>query len=128
MEKRFGTVLCNNLSDDEYNLLQERTREMIDVDEYKIVITSGRSDCNNLSDSTAIFYFYKPHVLDLILKAFEGRFYQLYRIGEKEPFGEGVVDNLIYNNWSDLKCPSICQFCFLRKDILGDRWGCKKFK
>lgn len=129
MEKKFGTVLCDNLSNDEYNLLQERTHKMDDVDEYKIVITSCRSDSDILLESEnpiAIFYFYRPFELDLILKAFEGQFYHLFRIGEEEPFCKGVLDNHIYDNWANTDCYGFCQFCFLRKDIPGSQWGCKK--
>ena len=122
MEKKFSGILFDNLTDKEYEDLRKMKRRR-KFSQYKIIITSDRCDYDNLSelaDNPALgkrvgtFYFSNPNELELILKAFEGLFYQLFKIGETERMGGGVMDDLVYEDWWDEECGEVCECCFLR--------------
>lgn len=95
MEKKFSGLLFNNLTDTEYTKLRKMKRKR-KHSRYKIVITSDRCDYDDLSElmnypelgkRVGTFYFNYPEELELILKAFEGLFYQLFKINETERMG-----------------------------------------
>ena len=122
MKKNFGIVVCDNLTDEEYELLRKMKRKHV-ADKYKIIITCERKDYDDLmhygnhpeeGTSVGTFYFHNPDQLDLIVKAFEGLFYQMFVIGETERFGGGIVDDLIYEDWWNEGCCQVCECCFLR--------------
>lgn len=126
MKKFFSNLICDNLSDTEYARLRELKRQQktkTNPSKFKIIITQDRRDYDNLSElmnypergsRVGTFYFTNPDDLDLILKAFEGLFYQLFAVGETERFGGGVVDYSIYEDWWDTECIGVCENCFLR--------------
>ena len=122
MEKKFSGILFDNLTDKEYEDLRKMKRRR-KFNQYKIIITSDRCDYDNLSelaDNPALgtrvgtFYFSNPNEFELILKAFEGLFYQLFKIGITDRMGGGVVDDLVYEDWWDEECGKVCECCFLR--------------
>ena len=122
MEKKFSGLLFDNLTDKEYEVLRKMKRRR-KISQYKIIITSDRCDYDNLSEladdpslgkRVGTFYFSNPNELEVILKAFEGLFYQLFKINEAERMGGGVVDDLIYEDWWDEECCTVCECCFLR--------------
>ena len=122
MEKKFSGILFDNLTDKEYEDLRKMKRRR-KFSQYKIIITSDRCDYDNLSelaDNPALgkrvgtFYFSNPNELELILKAFEGLFYQSFKIGTTDRMGGGVVDDLVYEDWWDEECCEVCECCFLR--------------
>ena len=92
----------------------------------KIIITSDRCDYDNLSElmnypelgkRVGTFYFSYPNELELILKAFEGLFYQLFKIDETKRMGSGVMDDLVFEDWWDEECCEVCECCFLRGSV-----------
>ena len=106
MEKKFSGLLFNNLTDTEYTNLRKMKRKR-KYSRYKIIITSDRCDYDDLSElmnypelgkRVGTFYFNYPEELELILKAFEGLFYQLFKINETERMGGGVMDDLVFEN------------------------------
>ena len=122
MEKKFSGLLFDNLTDTEYANLRKMKRRR-KISQYKIIITSDRCDYDNLSEladdpslgkRVGTFYFSNPNELELILKAFEGLFYQLFKIGTTDRMGGGVVDDLVYEDWWDEECGEVCECCFLR--------------
>ena len=122
MEKKFSGLLFDNLTDKEYEDLRKMKRRR-KFSQYKIIITSDRCDYDNLSEladnpelgkRVGTFYFSNPNELELILKAFEGLFYQLFKIGATDRMGGGVVDDLVYEDWWDEECCEVCECCFLR--------------
>ena len=122
MEKKFSGLLFDNLTDTEYANLRKMKRKRRHS-EYKIVITSDRCDYDDLSElmnhpelgkRVGTFYFNYPGELELILKAFEGLFYQLFKISETYCMGGGVVDDLVFEHWWDEECCTVCGCCFLR--------------
>lgn len=122
MEKKFSGLLFNNLTDKEYEDLRKMKRRR-KFSQYKIIITSDRCDYDDLSElmnypelgkRVGTFYFNYPEELELILKAFEGLFYQLFKINETDRMGGGVVDDLVYEDWWDEECGKVCEYCFLR--------------
>ena len=122
MEKKFSGLLFDNLTDKEYEDLRKMKRRR-KISQYKIIITSDRCDYDNLSEladdpslgkRVGTFYFNYPGELELILKAFEGLFYQLFKINETERMGSGVVDDLVFEDWWDEECCTVCGCCFLR--------------
>ena len=140
MEKKFSGILFDNLTDKEYEDLRKMKRRR-KFSQYKIIITSDRCDYDNLSEladnpelgkRVGTFYFSNPNELELILKAFEGLFYQLFKINETERMGSGVVDDLVYEDWWDEECGKVCEYCFLRgstKEVDGKHYyTCKKGK
>ena len=140
MEKKFSGLLFNNLTDTEYTNLRKMKRKR-KHSMYKIVITSDRRDYDDLSElmnypelgkRVGTFYFNYPEELELILKAFEGLFYQLFKINETERMGSGVMDDLVFEDWWDEECCTVCGCCFLRgsiKEVNGKYYyTCKKGK
>ena len=140
MEKKFSGLLFDNLTDTEYAKLRKMKRRR-KISQYKIIITSDRCDYDNLSEladdpslgkRVGTFYFNYPGELELILKAFEGLFYQLFKINETERMGSGVVDDLVFEDWWDEECCEVCECCFLRgstKELDGKSYyTCKKGK
>ena len=140
MEKKFSGLLFDNLTDTEYTNLRKMKRKR-KHSKYKIVITSDRRDYDDLSElmnypelgkRVGTFYFNHPEELELILKAFEGLFYQLFKINETERMGSGVVDDLVFEDWWDEECCEVCECCFLRgstKELDGKSYyTCKKRK
>ena len=122
MEKKFSGLLFDNLTDKEYEDLRKMKRKR-KISQYKIIITSDRCDYDNLSEladdpslgkRVGTFYFSNPNELELILKAFEGLFYQLFKINETERMGSGVMDDLVFEDWWDEECCTVCGCCFLR--------------
>ena len=122
MEKKFSGLLFDNLTDKEYEDLRKMKRRR-KFSQYKIIITSDRCDYDNLSEladnpasgkRVGTFYFSNPNELELILKAFEGLFYQLFKIDTICRMGGGVVDDLVYEDWWDEECCEVCECCFLR--------------
>lgn len=122
MEKKFSGLLFDDLTDTEYEDLRKMKRRR-KISQYKIIITSDRCDYDNLSEladdpslgkRVGTFYFSNPNELELILKAFEGLFYQLFKINETERMGSGVVDDLVFEDWWDEECCTVCGCCFLR--------------
>ena len=122
MEKKFSGILFDNLTGKEYEDLRKMKRRR-KFSQYKIIITSDRCDYDNLSEladnpelgkRVGTFYFSNPNELELILKAFEGLFYQLFKIGATDRMGGGVVDDLVYEDWWDEECGEVCECCFLR--------------
>ena len=122
MEKKFSGLLFNNLTDKEYEDLRKMKRRR-KFSQYKIIITSDRCDYDDLSElmnypelgkRVGTFYFSNPNELELILKAFEGLFYQLFKIDTICRMGGGVVDDLVYEDWWDEECCEVCECCFLR--------------
>ena len=122
MEKKFSGLLFDNLTDKEYEDLRKMKRRR-KISQYKIIITSDRCDYDDLSElmnypelgkRVGTFYFSYPDELELILKAFEGLFYQLFKIGTTDRMGGGVVDDLVYEDWWDEECGKVCEYCFLR--------------
>ena len=122
MEKKFSGLLFDNLTDKEYEDLRKMKRKR-KISQYKIIITSDRCDYDDLSEladdpslgkRVGTFYFSNPNELELILKAFEGLFYQLFRVGATDRMGGGVVDDLVYEDWWDEECGKVCEYCFLR--------------
>ena len=110
MEKKFSGLLFNNLTDTEYTNLRKMKRKR-KYSRYKIIITSDRRDYDDLSElmnypelgkRVGTFYFNYPEELELILKAFEGLFYQLFKINETERMGGGVMDDLVFEDWWEL--------------------------
>ena len=140
MEKKFSGLLFDNLTDTEYANLRKMKRRR-KISQYKIIITSDRCDYDNLSEladdpslgkRVGTFYFNYPGELELILKAFEGLFYQLFKINETERMGSGVMDDLVFEDWWDEECCTVCECCFLRgstKEVDGKYYyTCKKGK
>ena len=140
MEKKFSGLLFDNLTDKEYEDLRKMKRRR-KISQYKIIITSDRCDYDNLSEladdpslgkRVGTFYFSNPNELELILKAFEGLFYQLFKINETERMGSGVMDDLVFEDWWDEECCTVCECCFLRgstKEVDGKYYyTCKKGK
>ena len=140
MEKKFSSLLFDNLTDTEYAKLRKMKRRR-KISQYKIIITSDRCDYDNLSEladdpslgkRVGTFYFNYPGELELILKAFEGLFYQLFKINETERMGSGVMDDLVFEDWWDEECCTVCEYCFLRgstKEVDGKYYyTCKKGK
>ena len=140
MEKKFSGLLFDNLTDKEYEDLRKMKRRR-KFSQYKIIITSDRCDYDNLSEladdpslgkRVGTFYFSNPNELELILKAFEGLFYQLFKINETERMGSGVMDDLVFEDWWDEECCTVCECCFLRgstKEVDGKYYyTCKKGK
>ena len=140
MEKKFSGLLFNNLTDTEYTKLRKMKRKR-KYSRYKIIITSDRCDYDDLSElmnypelgkRVGTFYFNYPEELELILKAFEGLFYQLFKISETYCMGGGVVDDLVFEHWWDEECCTVCACCFLRgsiKEVNGKYYyTCKKGK
>lgn len=140
MEKKFSGLLFDNLTDKEYEDLRKMKRRR-KISQYKIIITSDRCDYDNLSEladdpslgkRVGTFYFNYPGELELILKAFEGLFYQLFKISEMERMGSGVMDDLVFEDWWDEECCTVCECCFLRgstKEVDGKYYyTCKKGK
>ena len=87
MEKKFAGLIFDNLTDNEYEQLRKMKRKKKNS-QYKIIITSDRCDYDDLSElancpelgkRVGTFYFSYPEKLELILKAFEGLFYQLFK-------------------------------------------------
>ena len=122
MEKKFSGLLFNNLTDKEYEDLRKMKRRR-KFSQYKIIVTSDRCDYDDLSElmnypelgkRVGTFYFNYPEELELILKAFEGLFYQLFKINETERMGGGVMDDLVFEDWLDEECGKVCEYCFLR--------------
>ena len=140
MEKKFSGLLFNNLTDTEYTNLRKMKRKR-KYSRYRIIITSDRRDYDDLSElmnypelgkRVGIFYFNYPEELELILKAFEGLFYQLFKINETERMGGGAMDDLVFEDWWDEECCEVCECCFLRgltKELDGKSYyTCKKGK
>ena len=140
MENKFAGLIFDNLTDNEYEQLRKMKRKRKNS-QYKIIITSDRCDYDNLSEladdpslgkRVGTFYFNYPGELELILKAFEGLFYQLFKINETERMGSGVMDDLVFEDWRDEECCTICGCCFLRgstKELDGKSYyTCKKGK
>ena len=122
MEKKFSGLLLDNLTDKEYEDLRKMKRRR-KFSQYKIIITSDRCDYDDLSElmnypelgkRVGTFYFNYPEELELILKAFEGLFYQLFKINETERMGGGVMDDLVFEDWWDEECGKVCEYCFPR--------------
>ena len=122
MEKKFSGLLFDNLTDKEYEDLRKMKRRR-KISQYKIIITSDRCDYDNLSEladdpslgkRVGTFYFSNPNELELILKAFEGLFYQLFKINETDCMGSGVMDDLVFEDWWDEECCTVCECCCLR--------------
>ena len=122
MEKKFSGLLFDDLTDKEYANLRKMKRRR-KFSQYKIIITNDRCDYDNLSEladdpslgkRVGTFYFNYPGELELILKAFEGLFYQLFKINETERMGGGVMDDLVFEDWWDEECCGVCECCFLR--------------
>lgn len=130
--------ICDNLTDDEFETLRKlkrRNRSIRNPSRYKIIITSEKADYDNLmeyaeyperGERIGTFYFNNPDQLDLICKAFEGLFYQLFRVDETERMGYGVFEDAVFEDWWNEECCQVCKFCFLRKNINADVWGCRK--
>ena len=140
MEKKFSGLLFNDLTDEEYANLRKMKRKR-KYSRYKIIITSDRCDYDDLSElmnypelgkRVGTFYFNYPRELELILKAFEGLFYQLFKINGTERMGGGVMDDLVFEDWWDEECCEVCECCFLRgstKELDGKSYyTCKKRK
>lgn len=140
MENKFAGLIFDNLTDNEYEQLRKMKRKKKNS-QYKIIITSDRCDYNDLSELSnypelgkrvGTFYFNYPEELELILKAFEGLFYQLFKINETERMGGGVMDDLVFEDWWDEECCEVCEGCFLRsstKEVDGKfYYTCKKGK
>ena len=140
MEKKFSGLLFDNLTDKEYEDLRKMKRRR-KISQYKIIITSDRCDYDNLSEladdpslgkRVGTFYFSNPNELELILKAFEGLFYQLFKISATDCMGSGVMDDLVFEDWWDEECCTVCECCFLRgstKEVDGKYYyTCKKGK
>lgn len=131
-DKCFGGIVCDNITDAEYKILRKMKHRKI-YGKYKIVITSDRCDYDDIHElanypergkRVGTFYFSKPDELDLVVKAFEGLFYQLFKIGETERFDGGVLDSYVYEGWLDIECPQVCEFCFLRNKLIDENWTC----
>ena len=126
MRKLFNELERDNLSDEEYLSLRKmrrKKRTKSNPSEYKIIITGDRCDYDNLSElanhpergkRVGTFYFSTPNQLELILKAFEGLFYQLYKLDNTERMGAGVMDSYVFEDWWDEPCGGVCECCFLR--------------
>ena len=138
MEKKFAGLIFDNLTDNEYEQLRKMKCKKKNS-QYKIIITSDRCDYDDLSElmnypelgkRVGTFYFYYPEELELILKAFEGLFYQLFKINETERMGGGVMDDLIFEDWWDEECCEVGEGCCLRgstKELDGrSYYTCKK--
>lgn len=135
MKKKFGKIIFEDLTDEEYVKLQKMRRKRKKT-QYKIIITSDRRDYDDLSElmnnpelgsRVGTFYFNRPEELELILKAFEGLFYQLFKIDEAERMGGGVMDYQVFDDWWNEECCKVCENCFLRVNE-GDYFGCMKKK
>lgn len=122
MEKKFADLIFDNLTDNEYEQLRKMKRKKKNS-QYKITITGDRCDYDDLSElanypelgkRVGSFYFNHPEELELILKAFEGLFYQLFKINKTERMGGGIVDDLVFEDWWDEECCGVCECCFLR--------------
>lgn len=130
--------VCDNLKDDEFVTLlklKRRNRSIRNPSKYKIDITSEKADYDNLmeyaeyperGERIGTFYFNNPDQLDLICKAFEGLFYQLFRVDKTERMGYGVFDDAVFEDWWNEECCHVCKYCFLRKNINADVWGCRR--
>ena len=128
----------DKLTENEYTILRNlkrRNKSISNRSKYKIIITSEKADYDNLMEYAeypergiriGTFYFRNPDQLELILKAYEGLFYQLFCVDETERIGYGVFDASVFEDWLDEKCCRVCGCCFLRKDVDGDEWGCMK--
>ena len=140
MEKKFAGLIFDNLTDNEYEQLRKMKCKKKNS-QYKIIITSDRRNYDDLSElmnypelgkRVGTFYFNYPEELELILKAFEGLFYQLFKINETERMGGGVMDDLVFEDWWDEECCEVCGCCFLRgstKEVDGKfYYTCKKGK
>ena len=122
MEKKFAGLIFDNLTNDEYEKLRKMKHKKVNS-QYRIIITGDRCDyddlcelsnCPELGKRVGTFYFTYPKELELILKAFEGLFYQLFKIDKTERMGGGIVDNLIFEDWWNEECCLVCECCFLR--------------
>ena len=135
MDKTFNGIEYDNLSDEEYTCLK-RMKKRRKRDKYKIVITSDRCDYDDLSElanyqergrKVGTFYFYNPNQLELLLKAFEGLFYQLFDMEyEYSRAGGGTMDDLVFEDWWDEECCGVCEYCFLRKKNGIGNYTCRK--
>lgn len=139
MKKNFADFICDNFTDEEYvtlRKLKRRKRTKSNPSLYKIVITADRWDYDDLSEladhpekgfRVGTFYFYNPNQLDLIVKAFEGSFYQLFLVDETERVDGGVLEDSVFEYyWWDKECCGVCECCFLRKDAVDGKWACRK--
>ena len=122
MEKKFAGLFFDNLTSVEYDKLRRMKRKKKNS-QYKIIITSDRCDYDDLSElmnypelgrKVGTFYFSYPEELELILKAFECLFYQLFKIGITDRMGGGVMDYSVFDDWWDEECCGVCECCFLR--------------
>ena len=139
-KEKIRAFAYDKLTEDEYTILRNlrrRNKSISNPSKYKIIITSEKKDYDNLmeyaehpehGERIATFYFNNPDQLDLICKAYEGLFYQLFRLYETKRIGYGIIDGSIFEDLSDEKCCRVCSSCFSRKDIGGDEWGCIKIQ
>lgn len=134
MDKLFNKLVFDNLTDGEYQSLRKLKRRK-KWSLYKIIITADRCDYDNLTElmeypekgtKVGTFYFSDPDQLELILKAFEGLFYQTFKIDSLERIGSGVMDYMVFDDWWDEECCQVCDFCFSRGYATNGNWTCKK--
>lgn len=103
MKKIFDNISCYNLLDEDCkNLVKMRHRRK--NSKYKIIVTSDRCDYDNLSEladypergkKVGTFYYNNLEEAKLIIKCFEGLFYQLFEVERTERIGSGVLDDFI---------------------------------
>lgn len=132
MGYKFGEIIIDNLNEEDLKKLIKMKRKH-KLDEYKIVITSDRKDYDDLMElanypergrRVGTFYFNSPSQLEIVLHAFEGLFYQLFKLNETERFGAGIMDDLVFEDWWDESCYGVCEYCFLRNKSIrnGNNW------
>ena len=103
--------LNDGLSESEITMLRRMKEKKTNLPSYRIVITGDRCDYDDLSELAnhpergkmiGIFHFAYPHELIVLVKAFEGLFYQLFAVDSDIRIGSGVLDDSVFddvNNW-----------------------------
>lgn len=139
MTKSMEYFIEDNISTEEYKeliKLKRRRKTNLNPSLYKIIVTADRCDYDNLSELAdhpekgkriGTFYFSNPNQLDLIVKAFEGLFYQLFLVDGIERVDGGVLEDSVFEYyWWDKECCGVCEQCFLRNKVVNGNWTCRK--
>lgn len=101
--------LNDGLSESETTMLHRMEEKKTSLPSYRIVITGDRCDYDDLSELAnypergkmiGIFYFAYPHELGVLVKSFEGLFYQLFAVDSDIRIGSGVLDDNVFDDIS----------------------------
>lgn len=108
-KSNYNGFLNDGLSKNEIKMIH-RMEKKTSLSSYRIVITGDRCDYDDLSELAnypergkmiGTFYLVCPHQLSVILKAFEGLFYQLFAVNSDIRIGSGVLDDSVFDDISE---------------------------